>query len=120
MWTQMHFPAFLVFVCSLESRQSSCRSGSFSLLLPMSSLQDLGAFSAPLWLDFFISARLEINKYPSVTKACPHLLFPAHGIFPRTYSPFGLFIFNSPPLLSAILCFVRWPGAASEVIKVPT
>lgn len=116
----MHFPAFLVFVCSLGSRQSSCRSVSFSLLLPTSSLQDLGAFSTPLWLDYFISAGLGINKYPSVIKACPHLPFPARSVFPRMYSPFGLFIFNSLPLLSAIPSLVRRPRAASEVIKVPT
>lgn len=82
----------------------------------MSSLQDLGAFPAPLWLDFFISAGLEINKHPSVVKARSHLLFPAHSVFPRTYSPFGVFIFNSLPLLSAIPSLARWLRAASEVI----
>ena len=118
--TQMHFPAFLGFVCSLGWRQSSCRSGCFSLLLPMSSLRDLWAFSAPLWLEFFISAVLAINSYPSVIKACPHLLFPAHSAFPRTYSPFGLIISSPSPLLSTVPSLVRWPQAASEVIEIPT
>lgn len=56
---------------SLGSRQHSCKIGSFWLLTPMSALQDLGDFSAPFWLHFFISDTLEIKKYPCVTKHAP-------------------------------------------------
>lgn len=115
--TQMHFPAFLIFVCSLGSRQRSCRCGSFSLSLPLSFLWDWGAFSASLWLDFCISAGFAVSSSFSVTKASPHLLFPAQGVFPRIHSPFSLFLSNSPPLLSAIPSLLSRPWAATKVFQ---